>query len=35
LEFHEAIRPRPGEPVILKHFPNSFVRPACWSTLQD
>ena len=24
LDFHEAIRPRPGEPVILKHFPNSF-----------
>jgi len=24
LNFHETIRPLPGEPVILKHYPNSF-----------
>ena len=24
LDFHPSIRPLPGEPVIVKHFPNSF-----------
>jgi nicotinamidase-related amidase len=24
VEIHESVRPRPGEPVIQKHFPNAF-----------
>ena len=34
LNFHETIRPLPGEPVIVKHFPNSFRETSLLEHLQ-
>jgi nicotinamidase-related amidase len=35
VKIHETIRPLPGEPVILKHFPNSFRETALLEHLRE
>jgi nicotinamidase-related amidase len=34
-EIHESVRPRSGEPVILKHFPNAFRDTGLLETLKN
>ena len=35
LDFHPAIRPLPGEPVMVKHFPNAFRQTGLLEHLQE